>query len=263
MNTILPGMITISTLNEVLRIRHGFFTREGGVSEGPYASLNCGLNSGDDPERIIVNRSRALAQLDLEPRALVTVNQQHTNTVAIIDDSWTPDRPPPVADAMVTNRTGLALGIITADCAPVLLADPRTNIIGAAHAGWRGALGGVIDNTVAAMVKMGAKASRIAAAVGPCIAHRSYEVGPEFPAPFLAEDPDNHFFFAPANREGHFYFDLPGYIARRLAKLSVIDVARTPCDTYREEGRFFSYRRSTQRGEKEYGRALSVIVLER
>lgn len=258
-----PGMITLSTLNEVLRIRHGFFTREGGVSEGNYLSLNCGLNSEDDPERVIANRTRALAQLDIEPQSLVTVQQEHTNRVVVVDDSWTPEAPQAPADAMVTNRAGVALGVLTADCAPVLLADPRANIIGAAHAGWKGALGGVLDNTVAAMIKMGAKASRIAAAVGPCIAHRSYEVGPEFPAPFLADDPDNHFFFAPAVREGHFYFDLPGYLARRLAKLSVIDVARTPCDTFREESRFFSYRRSKLKGEKDFGRMLSVIVLER
>ncbi|MDR3438481.1 peptidoglycan editing factor PgeF [Telmatospirillum sp.] len=256
-------MITLSTLNEVLRIRHGFFTREGGTSEGIYTSLNCGLGSNDDPARVTANRTRALALLDLEPRALATVQQQHTTDVVVVDDKWTPDAPIQVADAMVTSRAGVALGILTADCAPVLLADPRANVIGAAHAGWRGALAGVLDNTIAAMIKLGAKPSRIAAAVGPCIAHRSYEVGPEFPAPFLAEDPDNHFFFAPAVREGHFYFDLPGFIARRLAKLSVIDVARTPCDTYREESRFFSYRRSVLKGEKDFGRALSVIVLER
>jgi hypothetical protein len=256
-------MITLSTLNEVLRIRHGFFTREGGTSEGIYASLNCGLGSADDPERVKANRNLALAQLDIDPQCLVTVQQEHTNRVVVVGDDWTPDAPRQPADAMVTQRPGMALGILTADCAPVMLADPRANIIGAAHAGWRGALGGVLDNTVAAMLKLGAKASRIVAAIGPCIAHRSYEVGPEFPAAFLADDPDNHFFFAPANREGHFYFDLPGYIARRLAKLSVIDVAGTPCDTFREERRFFSYRRSILKGEKDYGRSLSVIVLER
>lgn len=256
-------MITISTLNEVLRIRHGFFTREGGVSEGIYASLNCGFGSADNPEHVAVNRTRALAQLDLEPQALATIQQEHTTKVVVIGEDWTVDAPRPVADAMVTNRPGVGLGILTADCAPVLLADPRANVIGAVHAGWRGALAGVLDNTIAEMVKLGAKASRIAAAVGPCIAHRSYEVGPEFPAPFLSDDPDNHFFFAPAVRAGHFYFDLPGYIARRLAKLSVIDVARTPCDTFREESRFFSYRRSRLKGESDYGRALAVIVLER
>lgn len=263
MNSIYPGMITLSILNEVLRIRHGFFTREGGVSEGIYASLNCGLGSDDNPEHVATNRKLALAQLDIDPQSLVTVKQEHTNRVIVVDENWSFDAPRQAADAMVTNRPGLALGILTADCAPVLLADPRANIIGAAHAGWRGALGGVLDNTVATMIKMGAKASRIVAAVGPCIAHRSYEVGPEFPAPFLADNPDNHFFFAPASREGHFYFDLPGYIARRLAKLSVIDVAGTPCDTFREERRFFSYRRSVLKGEKDYGRTLSVIVLER
>jgi YfiH family protein len=256
-------MITLSTLNEVLRIRHGFFTREGGVSEGIYASLNCGLGSADDPERVTANRNRALSQLDIDPQFLVTVKQEHSSRVVTLDETWTPGTPRESADAMVTNRNGIALGILTADCAPVMLTDSRANVIAAAHAGWRGALSGILDNTVAAMVKLGAKPSRIVAAVGPCIAHRSYEVGPEFPAAFLADDPDNHFFFAPANREGHFYFDLPGYIARRLAKLSVIDVACTPCDTFREENRFFSYRRSVLKGEKDYGRSLSVIVLER
>jgi len=256
-------MITVSALNEILRIRHGFFTREGGVSEGIYASLNCGLGSRDSAENVIANRARALATLDLPPTALATVYQQHTADVVVVDEHWDAAKPP-VADAMVTNRTGVALGILTADCAPVLLADPRANVIGAAHAGWRGALGGVLDNTVAEMVKLGAKANRIVAAVGPCIAQRSYEVGPEFPAPFLAEDADNHFFFAlSAAHSGRWFFDLPGYVARRLGKIGIDDVARTPCDTCREEDRFFSYRRATLRGEPDYGRELSVIVLER
>ncbi|HIJ63299.1 MAG TPA: peptidoglycan editing factor PgeF [Rhodospirillaceae bacterium] len=255
-------MITVSALNGVQRIRHGFFTREGGVSTGLYSSLNCGFGSGDDPQNVAVNRARALEQLDLGPHALATMDQQHTSTVVTVDDDWSADSRL-VADALVTNRNGIALGVLTADCAPVLLVDAKANVIGAAHAGWRGALGGVLDNTVAAMVRLGAKPARIVSAVGPCIAQRSYEVGPEFPAPFLAEDPENHFFFVGATRNGHHYFDLPGYIARRLARQGVGEVARTPCDTCREESRFFSHRRSVLKGEKDCGRLLSTIVLER
>jgi YfiH family protein len=164
---------------------------------------------------------------------------------------------------MVTDRPGLALGILTADCAPVLLADGRAGVVAAAHAGWRGAVAGVLDNTVEAMVKLGAKTSAIVAAVGPCIGQRSYEVGPEFPAPFLAEDAANADFFAPSRRQDHFLFDLPGYVSRRLARLGVHEVTRVPADTCRDESRFFSYRRATLRGEPDYGRQLSVITIER
>ena len=258
-----PEMITVSTLNEVLRIRHGFFTRQGGTSEGLYASLNCGFGSKDNPEHVTANRALAMSTLEVPTQCLATVYQQHTSQVAVIGDDWVPGQEPVVADAMVTNRSGIALGILTADCAPVLLADRKANVIAAVHAGWRGALGGVLDNAVEAMVALGAKTSRIAAAVGPCIAQRSYEVGPEFPAAFLEQDADNHFFFTASAREGHYFFDLPGYVARRLSKAQVLDVARTPCDTYREESRFFSYRRSVLKAEGDYGRNLSVIVLER
>ncbi|HVI53273.1 MAG TPA: peptidoglycan editing factor PgeF [Candidatus Sulfotelmatobacter sp.] len=258
-----PEMITVSTLNEVLRIRHGFFTRQGGVSEGLYASLNCGFGSQDNPEHVTANRNLAMSTLDVPPQCLATVYQQHTTKVSIIGDDWAPGQEPQVADAMVTNRPGIALGILTADCAPVLLADRKANVVAAVHAGWRGALGGILDNAVQAMVSLGAKTNRIVASVGPCIAQRSYEVGPEFPIPFLEQDGDNHFFFTAAQREGHYFFDLPGYVARRLAKASVSEVARTPCDTFREESRFFSYRRSVLKGEGDYGRNLSAIVLER
>jgi len=258
-----PEMITVSALNEVLRIRHGFFTRQGGVSEGIYASLNCGAGSQDKPENVAENKARALAALEVDPGNLAMVYQQHTTDVVVIGDDWTPGQPLPVADALVTTRPGIALGVLTADCAPVLLADRKASVIAAVHAGWRGALNGVLDNAVAAMIKAGAKANRISAAVGPCIAQRSYEVGPEFPGPFLEQEAENHFFFTSSGREGHYFFDLPGYVARQLAKLSVGEVARTPCDTYREAGRFFSYRRATQKGEGDYGRNLSLIVLER
>lgn len=254
-------MITLSALNEVNRIRHGFFTREGGVSAGIYASLNCGPGSDDDPKAVAENRSRAMALLDLPAEALVTVYQMHSADVAVVEGPWPGETPR--ADAMVTTRPGVALGILTADCAPVLFADGRAGVIGAAHAGWRGAVGGVLDNTVAKMVQLGARKSAIVAAVGPCIGQRSYEVGPEFPAPFLAEDAGNADFFAPSPRQGRHLFDLPGYVSRRLARLGVTEVTRVPADTCRDESRFFSYRRTTLRGEKDYGRQLSAIVLDR
>lgn len=255
-------MISLSALNEINRIRHGFFTREGGVSQGVYASLNCGPGSADDAAAVAENRARAMAMLDLPAEALATVHQQHTAEAVVVDAPWA-DGKRPVADAMVTTTPGLALGILTADCAPVLLADRRGTVVAAAHAGWKGALGGVLDNTLDKMVALGAKKKNIVAAIGPCIGHRSYEVGAEFPAPFLAESPENKDFFAPGRREGHYLFDLPGYVSRKLARLGVIDVTRVPADTCRDESRFFSYRRATLRGEGDYGRQLSVILLDR
>lgn len=253
-------MITLSALNEITRIRHGFFTREGGVSAGIYQSLNCGPGSNDAPEAVAENRARCVAMLDQEPGALVTVYQIHSPDVVVVDGPW--DGAPPKADAMVTTRPGLMLGILTADCAPVLLADRRGTVIAAAHAGWRGAVSGVLDNTVAKMEELGARKADIVAAIGPCIGQRSYEVGADFPAPFLAEDPGAADFFAPG-RDGHFLFDLPGYVSRRLARLGVTEVTRVPADTCRDEIRFFSYRRTTLRQEPDYGRQLSAIVLER
>lgn len=256
-------MITLSALNEFVRVRHGFFTREGGVSQGLYASLNCGPGSKDDPASVRENRRRAMALMELPEEALATLYQTHSNEVVRVREPWTADKAPQ-ADAMVTDRPGIALGILTADCAPVLLADGKSGIIGAAHAGWKGALGGVLENTVKAMVEMGAKAPKIVAAIGPCIGHRNYEVGPEFPAPFLAEDKVNADYFAPSPvKADHFLFDLPGYISRKLARLGVTEVTRVPADTLRDEARFFSYRRATLRGEADYGRQLSVITLER
>jgi YfiH family protein len=256
-------MITMSALNEFVRIRHGFFTREGGVSEGLYASLNCGPGSSDKPEAVRENRRRAMEMLDLPEEALVTLYQTHSSDVVVVTEPWEAGNAPK-ADAMVTDRPGIALGILTADCAPVLFADGKSGIIGAAHAGWKGALGDVLENTVAAMVRLGAKKPRIVAAIGPCIGHRNYEVGPEFPASFLTEDALNADYFAPSPaRPGHHLFDLPGYISRKLAKLGVHEVTRVPADTLRDETRFFSYRRATLRGEADYGRQISVIMLDR
>ena len=254
-------MITLSALNDLTPVRHAFFTREGGVSLGLYSSLNCGFGSGDDPDRVAENRARAMASIAMPAAALVTVRQEHTARAVIVDRVWSyPDSP--VADAMATSVPGAVLGILTADCAPVLMADGTAGVIGAAHAGWRGASGGIIEATLTAMESLGADRSRIVAAVGPCIAQRSYEVGPEFPTPLLAEDAANADFFAPSRRDGHFLFDLIGYVSRRIANQGVAAVARTPCDTQAEETRFFSYRRACLRGEKDYGRGLSAIMLD-
>lgn len=255
-------MITLSALNEVNRIRHGFFTREGGVSQGIYASLNCGPGSNDDPAAVAENRARAMAMLELEAGALVTVHQQHTAEAVVVDAPWA-EGARPVADSMVTTTPGLALGILTADCAPVLFADRRGGVVAAAHAGWKGAIGGILDSTLEQMVALGAKKKNIVAAIGPCIGHRSYEVRDDFAAPFLAETDENKDFFAPGRRAGHLLFDLPGYVSRKLSRLGVVDVTRVPADTCRDETRFFSYRRTTLRGEADYGRQLSVILLDR
>lgn len=255
-------MITVSALNDVARVRHAFFTRGGGVSTGIYASLNCGYGSADAAENVTRNRARAMEMMEQPAAALVTVDQRHTAQVVTVRETWAPGAAP-VADAMVTDVPGIALGILTADCVPLLFADTEKAVIGAAHAGWKGALGGVLEATVAAMAALGADPARLAVAVGPSISQRSYEVGPEFPRPFLDEDGENEQFFAPARRDGHFMFDLPAYVARKLARQGVTEVIRTPCDTCREADRFFSYRRSVQTGEPDYGRCLSAIVLER
>ncbi len=255
-------MITVSALNDVARVRHAFFTRGGGVSTGIYASLNCGYGSADAAENVTRNRARAMEMMEQPASALVTVDQRHTAQVVTVRETWAPGAAP-VADAMVTDVPGIALGILTADCVPLLFADTEKAVIGAAHAGWKGALGGVLEATVAAMAALGADPARLAVAVGPSISQRSYEVGPEFPRPFLDEDGENEQFFAPARRDGHFMFDLPAYVARKLARQGVTEVIRTPCDTCREADRFFSYRRSVQTGEPDYGRCLSAIVLER
>lgn len=251
-------MITVSALNDLPAVRHAFFSRVGGVSDGIYGSLNCGLGSRDDRQRVIINRGRAMEMIDQPPVALTTVHQAHTSQAVVVEGPRQGD--PPVADAMVTNVPGVALGIVTADCAPILFADRQAGVVGAAHAGWRGALGGVVEATVAAMERLGAVRKDMTAVIGPCIGFRSYEVGPEFPAPFLVDE-GNLRFFEPSHRPGHHLFDLAGYVARRIAGTGVA-VHRTPCDTFREEQRFFSFRRATLRGEPDYGRQLSVIVLE-
>jgi len=241
-------------------IRHAFFTREGGVSAGIFASLNCGFGSRDDPAHVRENRRRAMAALGLGAERLATVFQIHSAAVATVDRVWPLDERPR-ADALVTRHPGIALGILTADCAPVLFADAAAGVIGAAHAGWRGALSGVLEATVAAMTALGAEPHRIAAGIGPAIQQASYEVGPEFPAPFLAEDRANAAFFRAAPRAGHFHFDLTGYAARKLERLGLSRIERAPGDTAADAQRFFSYRRSCLRQEPDYGRELSTIAL--
>ena len=253
-------MITLGALNDLNGIRHGFFTRENGVSTGLYASLNCGYGSGDDPAAVTENRARAMRRLDLAPEQLTTLYQVHSPTVVVVSQPHAHQQAPE-ADAMVTAHPNIALGILTADCVPILLADAKAGVIGAAHAGWKGTRAGIIAATVQAMTTLGAVPRRVVAAIGPCIAQRSYEVGPDFPAQFTSERPDDGDFFAPARRAGHFMFDLPGLITRRLGECGIESLQRCPNDTLAEDTRFFSYRRATLRGEAAYGRGLSVIVL--
>lgn len=241
-------------------IRHAFFTRRGGVSGGAFASLNCGFGSRDAPENVRQNREIAASCLGLSADRLVSCHQVHGTTAITVEDPWRREQNPR-ADAMVTSVPGIALGVLAADCAPVLFADPEARVVGAAHGGWRGALAGVMEATVAAMARLGARPERIRAGIGPCIAQPSYEVGPEFHATFIAAEPENRGFFRPAARAGHFLFDLPGYIAHRLSRLGLAAVERTPHDTAAEEDLFFSYRRACLRGESDYGRGLAAIAL--
>ncbi|MGB9390361.1 MAG: peptidoglycan editing factor PgeF [Xanthobacteraceae bacterium] len=241
-------------------IRHAFFTRSGGVSTGLYASLNGGVGSQDDAGKVVENRARMAAALGVEPRRLLTAYQSHSPSVVVAEAPWTTgDRPQ--ADAIATRMRALAIGVTTADCGPVLLADPRTGVIGAAHAGWRGALTGVVEATVAAMERLGAARGQIRAAIGPMIRQTSYEVGPDLVARFRAEDPAASRFFAPAKREAHAMFDLAGYIAARLKRAGITAVEDTGLCTYADPRRFFSYRRTTHHAEADYGRHVNAIAL--
>jgi len=255
-------MLTFNNLNDVPDVRHAFFTREGGVSQGVYASLNCGPGSSDNPDDVTRNRAIAMEMLDRQPQDLVTVRQAHTADVVVVERAF-PHADAPTADAMVTDRPGVVLGILTADCAPVLFADKKGKIIAAAHAGWKGALGGVLDNTLKAMIGLGANPGSIIAVVGPCISQRSYEVGSDFPAPFLAQDASTDCYFVKASKPGHLMFDLKGYVLHRLRLAGVTEAYALPADTCYEEQRFFSYRRTTLRKESDYGRQMSAIVIDR
>jgi YfiH family protein len=246
-NLLVPGVV------------HGFFTREGGVSTGIYASLNCGLGSADAPEAVAENRARVVARLGLGQGALATCHQVHSPDVAVVDRPFAAGERPR-ADALVTATPGLAIGVATADCGPLLFADPAAGVIGAAHAGWRGALDGVAEATIDAMERLGAARGRIAVGLGMMIRQESYEVDESFRARFVASSEDWESFFAPG-RPGRWQFDLPGYLAERLRRAGVGSICDVRRCTYAEPEAFFSYRRSTHRDESDYGRHLSVIAL--
>jgi YfiH family protein len=237
-------------------ISHGFFGRAGGVSQGIFASLNCGPGSGDARADVVENRGRVAAALAPDA-ALLTLYQIHSAEAVAVTAPWNVGEGPQ-ADAMVTNLPDLALGILTADCAPVLFADVEARVVGAAHAGWKGALGGVTDAAIAAMEALGARRERIAAAIGPCISQANYEVGPEFRERFA---PDDGRFFVTGDRAGHFRFDLEAYVAMRLAAADIASVERLSACTYAGEDDYFSFRRATHRSERDYGRQVSAIVL--
>jgi YfiH family protein len=254
----------LAEATEVLRTpalsgtRHGFLGRTGGVSEGLVAGLNVGLGAGDDGAAVAENRRRAVAAVAPGAR-LVTVYQIHSPACVTVAEPWS-EGARPEADALVTNRAGLVLGIVTADCAPVLFADVEAGVIGAAHAGWKGAFTGVLEATVDAMEALGARRAAIAAAIGPCISQASYEVDDAFRARFLAADPANARFFAPG-RPGHVHFALESYAAHRLGQAGIAKVDRLETDTCSQQARFYSYRRSTLAGEPAYGRQFSLIAL--
>jgi YfiH family protein len=242
-------------------LSHGFFTRGGGHSTGIFASLNCGFGSGDDPEVVAKNRVVVERALGVGDKQLVSAFQIHSADVVVVDKPWATEARPQV-DALVTKTRGLALGVLTADCGPVLFADAEAGVIGACHAGWKGALTGVTDSTVVAMEKLGAARDRIVAVLGPTISKTAYEVGPEFPAPFLEQDAGHEQFFTPSTKEGHFMFDLPRYILMRLKNAGLKQAIDLGLCTYSDEARFYSYRRATHRGEKDYGRLVSAIALK-
>ncbi len=249
-----------SLLTTMPGLRHAFFTREGGVSTGIYESLNGGLGSSDDQTHVAENRRRMAEAMNVPADHLMTVYQVHSPDVAVATKPWTPDERPR-ADAMVTNVPGLALGVTAADCGPILFADPQARVIGAAHSGWRGALGGVLEATVARMEELGAERGRIVAAIGPLIRQQSYEVGADFVAQFTAKDAGHARFFRDGEREGHAMFDLGGFIRARLETAGLVQIDDLGIDTYADE-RFFSYRRTTHRKEPDYGRHVHAIVLD-
>ncbi len=249
-----------SLLLAVPGLRHAFFTREGGVSEGIYESLNGGLGSKDNPAHVIENRKRMAESLKVEPSHFLTAYQVHSPDVAVATSPWSNEQRPHV-DAIVTKIPRLAIGITTADCGPVLFVDPQAGVIGAAHAGWKGALTGVLESTVEAMEGLGAARTNIIAAIGPLIRQSSYEVGEEFVTRFREADATNERFFIPSSRPAHAMFDLAGYIRRRLERAGLLTIDDVDVCTYADE-RFYSYRRSVHRKEADYGRHIHAIVLE-
>lgn len=248
-------------LSSVPGIRHAFFTREGGVSSGIYAGLNGGLGSQDEPDKVQENCRRMAAALEVAPERLLTLYRIHSPDVVVATEPWQASIRPK-GDAMVTKVPGIALGVTAADCGPVLMVDPKARVIGAAHAGWKGALAGVLKSTLDAMEGQGASRGDIIVGLGPMLRQRNYEVGMEFVARFEEADADNALFFSSASRHGHAMFDLPGYLHARLHRAGVLMVDDIDLCTYADEDSFFSYRRSTHRKEADYGRHIHAIVLE-
>ena len=253
-------MLQAQSLSKLPGIRHGFFTRAGGVSEGVYESLNGGVGSEDSPAKVAENRARMAKHLGVAPDRFLTCYQIHSPEVVVAETPW-PSNERPRADAIVTRTPNLAIGISTADCGPVLLAEPEARVIGAAHAGWRGALTGVIEQTVAAMEKLGAKRGRIVAAAGPMIRQSNYEVGQDLIDRFVATDPNTIRFFKPAQRPGHSMFDLAGYVVSRLRRAEIAEIEDLGHCTYADPAQFYSYRRATHRAEPDYGRHINAIAL--
>jgi YfiH family protein len=249
-----------SLLSAIPGLRHAFFSREGGVSDGIYASLNGGLGSSDDQAKVAENRRRMAEYMGVAPAHLVGVHQVHSPDAVVATGPW-PGEARPRADAIVTRTEGIAIGVTTADCGPILFADPAARVIGAAHAGWKGALTGVLESTIDAMEKLGADRSGMVAAIGPLIRQQSYEVGGEFVERFLDADAEHGAFFIPSERSGHSMFDLAGFIRMRLENAGVLMIDDIGVDTYADE-RFYSYRRSVHRKEPDYGRLVHAIALE-
>lgn len=251
-------MIEAVGLSSIKGISHGFFTREGGVSDGIYASLNAGFGSDDDKAKVAENRSRIASSLGVDPVRLLTVWQWHSADVKTVEEPWDPFNPPK-ADAMVSTRAGVPAAVLSADCTPVLFASGDGTVVGAAHAGWKGAFGGVLAATVARMKQLGAR--DIHASIGPTISQANYEVGPEFYKQFVERDPDSARFFVSSRKPSHHMFDLPGFVHAHLGELELASIEDTGLCTYADERRFFSYRRTTHRGEPDYGRQLSAISI--
>ena len=253
-------MIETEPLKAIGHVRHGFFTREGGHSRGLYASLNCGYGSKDDPGAVAENRASVAEELRVKRGRLMTVWQWHSADVHVALEPWDVLHPPK-ADAMVTTVPGIALGALTADCTPVLFADRERPVIGVAHAGWKGALAGVIAATLEAMERLGAARERIVAAIGPTISQANYEVGPEFQARFVAADAGHARYFRPSERANHFMFDLPGFVRTELEQSGLASIEDVALCTYGDKARFFSYRRATHKSEPDYGRQISAIAI--
>ncbi len=256
----MTAFLQASNLAQLPGIEHAFFTRRGGVSKDVYDSLNCGLGSKDERARVLQNRAYVAGVMNVPASRLVTLYQAHTIECLVVDKPFS--EPPSHADALVTRTPHLCLGISTADCTPIFLADPQARVIGAVHAGWRGAIAGILPATIEKMCGQGAKAENIVAAIGPVIRQASYEVGQDVILACTTRDKTYERFFKPAQKSGHAMFDLPGLVAAELQKAGVTNIEDLKRDTYTEEDLFFSYRRMTHRSEPDYGRHLHAIVLE-